>query len=105
MVGTQHVVVFDGSEAYLPHLGRTAIPITFVHGAENECFLPESITRAIERLSAANGPSLYTNYPILTTATSTASSVATRFTTCSHDRRSPRGIRCLTTLTVRSRWI
>jgi len=64
MVRAEHVVAFDGSEAYLPHLDRMAIPIAFVHGAENECFLPESITRAVERLSAANGASLYANHPI-----------------------------------------
>ncbi|HEX3690767.1 MAG TPA: hypothetical protein VHV28_13790 [Solirubrobacteraceae bacterium] len=41
-----------------------AIPIAFIHGTENGCFLPEGIMRAVARLSSANGASLYTNHPI-----------------------------------------
>jgi cholesterol oxidase len=41
-----------------------AIPIAFVHGAENACFLTESIERAVDRLSEANGAELYTHHEV-----------------------------------------
>ena len=34
---TGHLVTADGQEAYLPHLERLAIPITFIHGEQNAC--------------------------------------------------------------------
>ncbi len=45
MVRKGHVVGADGSDRYLPHLERMAIPICFIHGSENECYLTEGITR------------------------------------------------------------
>ena len=39
-----------GEEAYLPHLDRLAIPITFSHGERNECFLPASTEKTYELL-------------------------------------------------------
>ncbi len=59
-----HLVAEDGSEAYLPHLDRLAIPIAFVHGAENQCFLPQSTEITYNLLRERNGPSLYTRYEI-----------------------------------------
>ncbi len=55
----KHIVTHDGDEAYLPNLERLAIPISFIHGAENACFRPASTARTMERLAAANGPELY----------------------------------------------
>lgn len=59
IVRAGHVVAADGSERYLPHLDRLAIPLLFVHGALNRCFLPVSTERTLDRLSAANGAELY----------------------------------------------
>jgi len=42
MVRTGHVCAADGTDAYLPNLDRLAIPIAFIHGSENRCFLPKS---------------------------------------------------------------
>jgi cholesterol oxidase len=64
MVRKGHVVGADGSERYMPHLQRMAIPICFIHGAENRCYLSESITRTVQRLSQANGADLYTRHEI-----------------------------------------
>jgi cholesterol oxidase len=64
MVRAQHVVGADGDDRYLPHVDRMAIPIAFVHGAENACFLSESIERTVDRLSTANGAELYTRHEI-----------------------------------------
>jgi cholesterol oxidase len=54
MVRAGHVVTATGEDAYLPHLDRMAIPVTFVHGAENECFLPESTELTLAALRKAN---------------------------------------------------
>ena len=54
----------DGQDIYLPHLGRLAIPITFIHGAENACFLPESTEQTMELLRQHNGPHLYRRHVI-----------------------------------------
>lgn len=64
MVRAEHVVDADGEDVYLPNVERMAIPIAFVHGAENACFLPESIERAVDRLSKANGAELYTHHEV-----------------------------------------
>jgi cholesterol oxidase len=54
----------DGQDVYLPHLGRLAIPITFIHGAENACFLPESTEQTMELLRQHNGAHLYQRHVI-----------------------------------------
>ncbi len=40
-----------GATSYLPHVDRMALPILFVHGADNACFKPESTARTLERLA------------------------------------------------------
>ena len=64
LANTGHLVDFEGKNIYLPHLDRLAIPITFIHGAENECFLPESTEITLNDLSKANGSSLYKRHLI-----------------------------------------
>jgi len=64
MVRAEHLVGADGDERYIPNVERMAIPIAFVHGAKNACFLTESIDRAVERLEQANGAELYTRHEI-----------------------------------------
>jgi cholesterol oxidase len=58
MVRAGHAVGVDG-ETYLRNLDRLAIPMTFLHGGDNRCFLPEGTARTFEALSAANGAALY----------------------------------------------
>ena len=41
-----------------------AIPIGFVHGAENRCFLPVSTEMTVKNLSERNGPELYERHVI-----------------------------------------
>jgi cholesterol oxidase len=53
-----------GHDVYLPHVERMALPILFVHGAENACFKPESTARTVERLGQANGRQLYDRHVI-----------------------------------------
>lgn len=59
-----HVVNFQGEETYLPHLERMAIPITFISGGENECFLPESTEITYNLLREKNGKHLYKRFVI-----------------------------------------
>jgi cholesterol oxidase len=54
----------DGKDVYLPHLDRLAIPITFIHGAENECFVPESTALTFDDLCKKNGKELYARHVI-----------------------------------------
>jgi cholesterol oxidase len=64
MIRKGHVVDAKGEDVYLPHLDRMAIPISFIHGAENRCFLPESTEKTVEALSAKNGAALYSRHVI-----------------------------------------
>lgn len=59
-----HIVAADGSEAYLPHLDRLKLPIAFIHGGNNACFLPESTQITYDTLCKANGSSLYSRHVI-----------------------------------------
>ncbi|MGH9359070.1 MAG: hypothetical protein ACRD1O_07845 [Terriglobia bacterium] len=60
MVRTGHIVTAQGGEIYLPHLAKLAIPIAFIHGGENRCFLPRSTEITYELLRDRNGKGLYT---------------------------------------------
>lgn len=61
---TGHLVNADGENVYLPHLERLAIPITFIHGEQNACFLPESTAKTVAMLQEKNGADLYRRYVI-----------------------------------------
>jgi cholesterol oxidase len=59
-----HVVTAEGKEEYLPHVERLAIPITYIHGAENETWTPESTERTYNWLREHNGKGLYSRHLI-----------------------------------------
>ena len=59
-----HLVNASGDESYLPNIERLAIPITFIHGSENECVLPRSTEITYNLLRAKNGDSLYQRHVI-----------------------------------------
>ena len=61
---TGHVVAADGSDDYVTALENLALPITFLHGANNRLFLPEGSRLTYEALREANGPDLYTRHVI-----------------------------------------
>ena len=64
MVQAGHVVTATGEDAYLPHLDRMAIPVTFLHGADNDCFLPQSTADTYDALRLANPGVPYTRHVI-----------------------------------------
>lgn len=59
MVRVGHIVTAEGKNDYLPHAERLAIPIAFISGGNNRCFLPESTQRTYELLCGKNGRHLY----------------------------------------------
>jgi cholesterol oxidase len=59
-----HLLNFAGEDVYLPHLDRLALPITFIHGADNECFEPESTQITYDLLRQTNGTSFYDRHVI-----------------------------------------
>jgi cholesterol oxidase len=64
LVREGRLVGADGGDVYMPHLDRLAIPITFIHGAENACFLPESTRLTYTALREKNGSNLYSRHVI-----------------------------------------
>lgn len=59
-----HVVDKKGKNSYLPHLDRLAIPIAFIHGADNRIFFPKGSEITYDLLRDANGDKLYTRHVI-----------------------------------------
>jgi cholesterol oxidase len=55
MVRRGHLVDAHGKDVYLSHLERLAIPITFIHGAENACYHPQSTATTFDLLRGRNG--------------------------------------------------
>ena len=64
LVRKGQLVSAKGEDIYMPHLERLAIPISFIHGAENNCFLPESTEQTVKLLGEKNGSKLYTRHVI-----------------------------------------
>lgn len=54
-----HLVAADGSDVYLDHLPRLALPLLLLHGADNACFLPRGMEDSLAALAQANGAGLY----------------------------------------------
>jgi cholesterol oxidase len=64
LVRTKHLVDAKGNEVYMAHLDRLKLPICFIHGAENQCFLPVSTELTYNALREANGKDLYSRHVI-----------------------------------------
>jgi len=59
-----HLVSSTGDDVYMPHLERLNLPICFIHGANNACYLPESTRLTFDKLCDANGRAHYTRHVI-----------------------------------------
>ena len=64
LVREQHLVSAAGKEVYMEHLDRLKLPICFIHGALNDCYLPVSTELTYNALCAAFGPELYERHVI-----------------------------------------
>ena len=63
IVRHKRIVSFDGRDIYVPQLTKVDIPITFVHGERNSCFLPSSTERTFTELQK-NNPALFARHVI-----------------------------------------
>lgn len=50
---------FAGEDVYMPNIDRLHMPILFISGAQNQCYLPESTERTLRRLTYKFGPERY----------------------------------------------
>ncbi len=64
LVRTRHLVNAAGEEVYMQHLDRLRLPICFIHGGSNQCFLPVSTETTYNALCEANGKDLYSRHVI-----------------------------------------
>jgi cholesterol oxidase len=64
MTRAGHIVDHTGENVYLPHIDRMKIPIAFIHGSDNETWLPECTKTTYNLLCETNGPELYSRYLI-----------------------------------------
>ncbi len=64
MVQGGHLVDAEGEDVYLTHVERLAIPITYIHGAQNETWLPSATERTVRWLAEHNGADLYRRHVI-----------------------------------------
>lgn len=59
-----YITDFDGNNVYLPNIERLNLPISFIHGAENECYLPESTEITYKELSSKFNSKQYSRHVI-----------------------------------------
>jgi cholesterol oxidase len=64
MARAGQLVNFKGEDVYMPHLDRMKLPIAFIHGEENETWLPAATRQTYDVLCAANGKEFYSRYLI-----------------------------------------
>ncbi|WP_118181670.1 GMC family oxidoreductase N-terminal domain-containing protein [Paraburkholderia phosphatilytica] len=64
MVRAGHVTDVDGNEVYMPHLDRLRLPIAFIHGEQNEVYVPESTQETYDALVALHGADLYERHVV-----------------------------------------
>ncbi|WP_144155710.1 GMC family oxidoreductase N-terminal domain-containing protein [Paraburkholderia sp. BCC1885] len=64
MVRAGHVVDAHGADVYLPNLEGMNLPIGFIHGAENRCYLPVSTETTFNLLTARFGAQQYERHLI-----------------------------------------
>ena len=55
---------FEGEDIYMPNMDRLQLPICFISGEHNECYLPESTERTYNRLRECFDPNLYSRHVI-----------------------------------------
>ncbi|MXX87216.1 MAG: alpha/beta hydrolase [Acidobacteria bacterium] len=58
------IVDAGGRNAYLPGIDGLNIPVAFIHGAENRCFLPRSTRKTVRLLKRRFGPAQYVRHVI-----------------------------------------
>lgn len=59
-----YLVNFKDENTYLPHLDRLNLPIAFIQGGEDKCFLPKGTKRTYDRLCSQFNPDQYSYHLI-----------------------------------------
>ncbi|WP_248742245.1 MULTISPECIES: GMC family oxidoreductase N-terminal domain-containing protein [unclassified Pseudomonas] len=59
-----HLVDFKGNDVYMPHFDRLTMPICFISGADNQCYLPESTLKTYQRVCEKHGPERYSRHVV-----------------------------------------
>ena len=59
-----HLASATGEDVYMPHLDRLAIPISFIHGADDACVHVSGTEAGVAELRARNGEQLYSFHPL-----------------------------------------
>lgn len=54
----------SGEDLYMPHLPRLRLPIRFIHGEQNQCYLPESTEKTYDLLRESFGEELYSRHVV-----------------------------------------
>jgi cholesterol oxidase len=62
MIRKGRAVDHKGYDAYLSHIDRYRIPITFLTGEHNRMFVPQGLQRSYDLVRGANDASLYTHH-------------------------------------------
>jgi len=62
----KRIVDAEGRNRYLPGIEGLNIPIAFIHGAENRCFLPRSTGKTVRQLKRRFDPAQYARHVIPT---------------------------------------
>lgn len=53
-----------GHDVYMPNMNRLSMPICFISGADNQCYLPRSTELTYERLCQEFGPANYSRHVV-----------------------------------------
>jgi cholesterol oxidase len=48
----------------MPHFDRLKLPICFISGADNQCYLPQSTLKTYQRLCDMHGPQLFSRHEV-----------------------------------------
>ncbi|MFP3435284.1 hypothetical protein SB781_36595, partial [Paraburkholderia sp. SIMBA_061] len=64
MVRAGHVVDANGNDVYMPNIAGMKLPIAFIHGSENLCYLPTSTEMTYDLLVEKFGPENYERHVI-----------------------------------------
>ncbi|MFP3558290.1 alpha/beta fold hydrolase [Paraburkholderia sp. SIMBA_049] len=64
MVRAGHVVDANGDDVYMPNIAGMKLPIAFIHGSENLCYLPTSTEMTYDLLVEKFGPENYERHVI-----------------------------------------
>lgn len=59
-----YLVNFKDENTYLPHLDRLNLPIAFIQGGDDKCFLPKGTKRTYDRLCSRFNPDQYSYHLI-----------------------------------------